>query len=90
VFRVYRSAARGVASSVRCDGTPGGTVVHMRTRLVELVTTYVCKVHEGELAANLDCARRGFPAQTFPLCLAGRIADRIAYQLPPRAIIRLP
>ena len=65
-------------------------VVHMRTRLVELATTYVSKVHEGELAANLDCARRSFPAQTFPLYHSRRIANRIAYQLPPRAIIRLP
>ena len=61
-------------------------VVHMRTRLVELATTYICKVHEGELAAYLDYARRGFPAQTFALCLARQIVN----QLPPRAIIRLP
>jgi hypothetical protein len=61
-------------------------VVRMRTRLVELVTPYVCTLHEGELAPYLDCARRSFPAQTFALCLARRIVN----QLPPRAIIRLP
>ena len=61
-------------------------VVRMRTRLVALVTTYLCTLHEGELAAYLDCARRGFPAQTFALCLARQIVN----QLPPRAIIRLP
>jgi hypothetical protein len=65
-------------------------VVSRRTRLVELVATYVCKLHEAGLAANVDGARRDFPAQlscaASTLCLARRIADR----LPPCAIIRLP
>jgi hypothetical protein len=61
-------------------------VVSRRTRLVELVATHVCKLHEGGLAANVDGARRDFPAQHSTLCLARRIADR----LPPCAIIRLP
>ncbi len=62
------------------------TVVSRRTRLVELVATYVCKLHEADLAANVDCARRDYPAQASTLCLARRMADR----LPACATIRLP
>jgi hypothetical protein len=89
LYRVPRLVVVGLQYESRVTIRLEVVVVHMRTRLIELVTTYVCKLREGELAAlaaNLDCARRGFAAQTFPLCLARQIVN----QQPPRAIIRLP
>ena len=48
-----------------------------RPRLIELVATYSCRLHEADPAANIDRARRAYCAQPVPLCLAKRTADRL-------------